>query len=93
MPAGFEWCSLDVHDPVQLEEVYTLLTENYVEDDDNMFRYKATNHVNTAQHYTTPSLLPCCTERSQTNTIPVNFETDRRNKVTLYMFSIVMFCI
>jgi glycylpeptide N-tetradecanoyltransferase len=38
MPAGFEWVSLDVQDPVQLEEVYTLLTENYVEDDDNMFR-------------------------------------------------------
>lgn len=38
MPAGFEWVSLDVTDPVQLEEIYTLLTENYVEDDDNMFR-------------------------------------------------------
>lgn len=39
MPAGFEWCSLDVLDPAQLEEVYVLLTENYVEDDDNMFRF------------------------------------------------------
>jgi hypothetical protein len=39
MPEGFEWVSLDVRDPAQLEEVYTLLTENYVEDDDNMFRY------------------------------------------------------
>jgi len=39
MPAGFEWVSLDVQDPAQLEEVYTLLTENYVEDDDNMFRF------------------------------------------------------
>ena len=39
MPAGFEWVSLDVQDPAQLEEIYTLLTENYVEDDDNMFRY------------------------------------------------------
>ena len=39
MPAGFDWVSIDIHDPNQLEEVYTLLTENYVEDDDNMFRY------------------------------------------------------
>lgn len=39
MPSGFDWVSLDVCDPVQLEEIYTLLTENYVEDDDNMFRF------------------------------------------------------
>eukprot|EP00604_Paraphysomonas_vestita_P002595 CAMPEP_0174819418 /NCGR_PEP_ID=MMETSP1107-20130205/2634_1 /TAXON_ID=36770 /ORGANISM="Paraphysomonas vestita, Strain GFlagA" /LENGTH=180 /DNA_ID=CAMNT_0016032861 /DNA_START=23 /DNA_END=566 /DNA_ORIENTATION=- len=39
MPKGFEWVSLDVNDPVQLTEIYTLLTENYVEDDDNMFRF------------------------------------------------------
>lgn len=38
MPAGFDWVSMDVRDPVQLEEIYILLTENYVEDDDNMFR-------------------------------------------------------
>ena len=38
MPKGFEWVSLDINDPTQLSEVYTLLTENYVEDDDNMFR-------------------------------------------------------
>lgn len=40
MPAGFKWVSLDVNDPVQLTELYTLLSENYVEDDDCMFRYK-----------------------------------------------------
>ncbi|CAM9208534.1 unnamed protein product [Chrysoparadoxa australica] len=39
MPAGFEWCDVDVLDRVQLEEVYQLLNENYVEDDDNMFRF------------------------------------------------------
>lgn len=39
MPAGFEWCSLDVKNPVEIEEMYKLLTENYVEDDDNMFRF------------------------------------------------------
>ena len=39
MPAGFVWCSLDVKDPVQLQEIYKLLTENYVEDDDAQFRF------------------------------------------------------
>ena len=38
MPAGFEWCSLNVMDPEQISEIYKLLNENYVEDDDNMFR-------------------------------------------------------
>lgn len=39
MPAGFDWCTVDILDQGQAEEVYTLLTENYVEDDDNMFRF------------------------------------------------------
>ncbi len=39
MPAGFEWCSIDVTDPAQILEIYNLLNENYVEDDDCMFRY------------------------------------------------------
>ena len=39
MPTGFEWCSLDIKNPSQLQEVYTLLTENYVEDDDCNFRF------------------------------------------------------
>ncbi|GBG24930.1 Glycylpeptide N-tetradecanoyltransferase [Hondaea fermentalgiana] len=39
LPKGFEWCSLDVDDEEVVKEAYTLLTENYVEDDDNMFRF------------------------------------------------------
>jgi len=39
MPAGFIWAPVDVSDDAQILEVYTLLTENYVEDDDNMFRF------------------------------------------------------
>ncbi|CAM9319355.1 unnamed protein product [Ectocarpus sp. 13 AM-2016] len=39
MPPGFEWCHVDVMDAAEAEEVYTLLSENYVEDDDNMFRF------------------------------------------------------
>ena len=39
LPGGFCWETLDLQDPSVLEEVYKLLTENYVEDDDNMFRF------------------------------------------------------
>ena len=39
LPKGFEWVSIDINDATEAQEVYTLLTENYVEDDDNMFRF------------------------------------------------------
>ena len=38
MPGGFSWSTMDVTDAAQLDEIYTLLYENYVEDDDEMFR-------------------------------------------------------
>ncbi|XP_022079971.1 glycylpeptide N-tetradecanoyltransferase 2-like [Acanthaster planci] len=39
LPAQFVWDTLDIHDSDTLQELYTLLNENYVEDDDNMFRF------------------------------------------------------
>ncbi|KAE8575361.1 hypothetical protein XENTR_v10003808 [Xenopus tropicalis] len=39
LPQGFIWDALDLGDRVVLKELYTLLNENYVEDDDNMFRF------------------------------------------------------
>lgn len=39
MPPGFEWSTLDVMDPTQREELYVLLANNYVEDDDALFRF------------------------------------------------------
>jgi glycylpeptide N-tetradecanoyltransferase len=36
---GFEWKDVDVMDPEQIQELYAFLTNNYVEDDDNMFRF------------------------------------------------------
>ncbi|XP_046846137.1 glycylpeptide N-tetradecanoyltransferase 2-like [Xenia sp. Carnegie-2017] len=39
LPNGFEWATLDIDDEMQLKELYQLLNENYVEDDDNMFRF------------------------------------------------------
>ncbi|CAG2171385.1 unnamed protein product [Oppiella nova] len=39
LPNGFIWDTLDINDEHTLKELYLLLNENYVEDDDNMFRF------------------------------------------------------
>jgi glycylpeptide N-tetradecanoyltransferase len=39
LPSGFEWCEVDMTDPMQVDQVYDLLAQNYVEDDDAMFRF------------------------------------------------------
>ncbi|XP_030055809.1 glycylpeptide N-tetradecanoyltransferase 2 isoform X3 [Microcaecilia unicolor] len=39
LPQGFMWDTLDLSNAEILKELYTLLNENYVEDDDNMFRF------------------------------------------------------
>jgi len=39
MPTGFEWSTLDIMHPDQREELYILLANNYVEDDDALFRF------------------------------------------------------
>lgn len=39
LPEGFTWQTMKLDDPLVLTELYTLLNENYVEDDDAMFRF------------------------------------------------------
>lgn len=39
LPDGFRWDTLNLNEPLVLKELYTLLNENYVEDDDSMFRF------------------------------------------------------
>lgn len=39
LPGPYQWCPVDVNDAAQLEELYTLLTNHYVEDDEAMFRF------------------------------------------------------
>jgi glycylpeptide N-tetradecanoyltransferase len=39
MPAGFEWSNVNVNDPDQRLELYNLLAQNYVEDDECLFRF------------------------------------------------------
>ncbi|KAI3403368.2 NMT1 [Candida oxycetoniae] len=36
----FEWCTIDIEDDKQLDELYKLLYDNYVEDTDATFRFK-----------------------------------------------------
>jgi hypothetical protein len=39
LPAGFEWFTVDMTDEAQVDDVYNLLVQNYVEDSDAMFRF------------------------------------------------------
>ena len=39
IPTGYHWSVVNIEDDKECEEVYNLLTQNYVEDDDNMFRF------------------------------------------------------
>ncbi|RUP44567.1 Myristoyl-CoA:protein N-myristoyltransferase, N-terminal domain-containing protein [Jimgerdemannia flammicorona] len=39
LPKEFEWCEVDITDGAEIKELYELLTNNYVEDDDAMFRF------------------------------------------------------
>ncbi|KAK0074225.1 hypothetical protein PV325_009175 [Microctonus aethiopoides] len=44
LPSDFQWDTLNLDDPLVLAELYTLLSENYVEDDDAMFRFDYPQH-------------------------------------------------
>merc|ERR1719215_698641 len=39
LPDAFQWHTCDVNDDSEIRDIYTLLCENYVEDDDSMFRF------------------------------------------------------
>ena len=39
LPEGFHWANVDMKSEKEAQEVYKLLTNNYVEDDDSMFRF------------------------------------------------------
>jgi glycylpeptide N-tetradecanoyltransferase len=39
IPPGFYWSNVNIENDEECKEVYDLLTQNYVEDDDNMFRF------------------------------------------------------
>ncbi|KMZ76425.1 Glycylpeptide N-tetradecanoyltransferase [Zostera marina] len=39
LPGAYEWTTCDIDDDAAAAEVYNLLSNNYVEDDENMFRF------------------------------------------------------
>jgi len=39
LPNGFEWFALDLKNKIDVDGLYNLLSDHYVEDDDNMFRF------------------------------------------------------
>jgi len=39
LPANFKWVNLDINDPIQAQELYEFLWDNYVEDKDASFRF------------------------------------------------------
>lgn len=39
LPDAFDWRECDVGDSAEVQEIYSLLSDHYVEDDDNMFRF------------------------------------------------------
>jgi len=39
LPAGFSWADVNLEDETELNEVYELLRDHYVEDSDHMFRF------------------------------------------------------
>jgi len=39
LPSAYEWVTCDITNDRELQDVYTLLNENYVEDDDSLFRF------------------------------------------------------
>lgn len=40
LPSGFEWSTIDITDLSQVNEVYELLFHNYIEDDEENFRFR-----------------------------------------------------
>ncbi|CAD5215118.1 unnamed protein product [Bursaphelenchus okinawaensis] len=39
LPKGFNWCNVDLTNDDELTELYKLLSDNYVEDDESLFRF------------------------------------------------------
>eukprot|EP00162_Nutomonas_longa_P008506 comp18581_c0_seq1/m.33469 comp18581_c0_seq1/g.33469 ORF comp18581_c0_seq1/g.33469 comp18581_c0_seq1/m.33469 type:complete len:425 (+) comp18581_c0_seq1:38-1312(+) len=44
LPPGFEWFEVNIEDDAELDALFALLSNNYVEDDDSMFRFGYPRH-------------------------------------------------
>jgi len=78
MPAGFEWSAIDILDETQRNEVYDLLTRNYVEDDDAQFRFD----------YSPPFLLWALTPPGYTKDFHLGVRSSKSGKLMAFITAV-----
>jgi len=71
MPKGYEWCDLDVMEEGTINELYSLLSKNYVEDDEAMFRFD----------YSVPFLQWALTPPGYSKTLHVGVRAQKTGKL------------
>ncbi|EUD65757.1 glycylpeptide N-tetradecanoyltransferase [Plasmodium inui San Antonio 1] len=78
LPPGYSWYVCDVNDEKDRSEIYTLLTDNYVEDDDNIFRF----------NYSAEFLLWALTSPNYLKTWHIGVKYDVSNKLIGFISAI-----
>jgi len=78
MPKGFVWSDLDIKDETQLNQIYDLLTHNYVEDDDCMFRFD----------YSTDFLKWALSPPNYTTSFHLGVRSSKSNKLVAFISAI-----
>ncbi|CAG9476172.1 glycylpeptide N-tetradecanoyltransferase, putative [Plasmodium vivax] len=78
LPPGYSWYVCDVKDEKDRSEIYTLLTDNYVEDDDNIFRF----------NYSAEFLLWALTSPNYLKTWHIGVKYDASNKLIGFISAI-----
>ena len=78
MPKGFEWSAIDILDETQRNEVYDLLTRNYVEDDDAQFRFD----------YSPPFLLWALTPPGYTKDFHLGVRSSKSGKLMAFITAV-----
>lgn len=78
MPNGFEWSTVDINDEKERDEVYDLLTRNYVEDDDATFRFD----------YSPPFLLWALTPPGYTKDFHLGVRSSKSGKLMAFITAV-----
>ncbi|SBT72431.1 glycylpeptide N-tetradecanoyltransferase, putative [Plasmodium malariae] len=78
LPAGYSWYVCDVKNEKDRSDIYTLLTDNYVEDDDNVFRF----------NYSSEFLLWALTSPNYLKTWHIGVKYDGTNKLIGFISAI-----
>ncbi|GAW83088.1 glycylpeptide N-tetradecanoyltransferase [Plasmodium gonderi] len=78
LPSGYSWYVCDVKSEKDRSEIYTLLTDNYVEDDDNIFRF----------NYSSEFLLWALTSPNYLKSWHIGVKYDASNKLIGFISAI-----